>query len=146
MPASSACGPCSCRHRGRGKRCRESVRSGKGIRSCFGSGVKGRWMRLIPRAFANVRSSRVVITQSTSRAGSWFLFKCPPCCHQWSVSSSRLASSFLSKHGIKARCHIWEGRILYFLLKTDFSMVPVRACGDFSLDKWGNTWVCVFSA
>ena len=50
-----------------------------------------------------------MITQSTSRTGSegsWFGS------HAEEVSSLRLASSFLSKQGMMARCHICEGAML----------------------------------
>ena len=52
-----------------------------------------------------------------------------------SVSSSREASSFLSKQGIMARWNIRSGVMLRVLLKTVFRRVPVKACGDLRRDR-----------
>lgn len=56
-----------------------------------------------------------------------------------SVSSSRDASSFLSKQGIKETCHIWSGLMLRRWLSTVLSSVPVRAWGDFKRERCGST-------
>lgn len=86
------------------------------------------------RSKARVRSSRAVMTQSTSRTGRLeevgvvvVSVKEGRDCHHSLVSSERLASSFLSKQGMMARCQILEGGMLSFLLRTDLRNVPVNA-------------------
>jgi hypothetical protein len=93
---------------------------------------------------ASMRISLLVITQSTSLAPFPLLFPIPPVVksiavllfpHTASVNSSLLASSFLSKHGIIARCHILLGGIPSIRLRVVFSSVPVSACGDFTRER-----------
>jgi len=52
-----------------------------------------------------------------------------------SVSSSREASSFLSKQGIMARCQIWAGGMPRRWLRTVLRRVPVRAWGDLRRER-----------
>jgi hypothetical protein len=85
--------------RGEGKRKAFSDASGKDVCADACRGVRGRDEKLMPRAVAREMSSRGVITQSTSRTGSDMSE-----CQREEVSSERLASSFLSKHGMIARC------------------------------------------
>ena len=86
-----------------GKRKGESAASGKGMRS--ETGVSGREGSEMPRVSASISSSRAVITQSVSLTGGPDLND-DLGSQYTSVSSSREASSFLSKHGIIARCQI----------------------------------------
>ena len=83
----------------------------------------------MPRVSASMKSSRAVMTQSTSRTGGVDRGGCDAeeGCQYVSVSSSREASSFLSKHGIIATCHIRSGVMFKRRLSTVLSMVPVRA-------------------
>ena len=100
--------------------------SGKGMRVCRSSGSRGRAGKLIPRDSASMRTSRAVITQSTSRTG--WIVEVVELEDQWAeVSSVREASSFLSKQGIIARCHIWAGDMLRVFERTLLRRVPVRA-------------------
>jgi hypothetical protein len=64
-----------------------------------GRGVRGSELKLTLRDEAREMSSLGVITQSTSRTMSAVSE-----CHRADVSSDLLASSFLSKQGIIARC------------------------------------------
>ena len=100
--------------------------SGKGMRVLGSSGERGRTGKLIPRDSASMRTSRAVMTQSTSRTG-WAV-DVVELEDQWAeVSSVREASSFLSKQGIIARCHIWAGEILRGFESTVLRRVPVSA-------------------
>ena len=119
-----------------GKRNVERVGSGKGI---FGvMGWRGRFGKLIPRVSASMRSSRAVMTQSTSRTGVEES-EGDGGRQYMSVSSSREASSFLSKQGITETCQIWSGRMWRRWLRTVLRRVPVSACGDFKRERWGST-------
>ena len=118
-----------------GKRKVARVGSGNGVR--LGREVCGREGNEIPRVSASMSSSRAVITQSVSRTGA--------CAdggiegeegRQYiSVSSSREASSFLSKQGMMATCQIWSGRIWSSRLRIVLRRVPVRACGDLRRER-----------
>ena len=133
MPAS---GRCTERWERRGgERKEESVGSGKGMG--FGMGMRGREGMEMPRVSASMRSSRAVMTQSVSRTGA---------CEEAgieavvgrqyvSVSSTREASSFLSKQGIRATCQIWSGRMWRCWLRTVLRSVPVRAWGDLRRER-----------
>jgi len=113
------------------------VGSGKGGRAERESGVRGRVAKGMLRAEARWRSSRAVMTQSTSRmagvVASWVAGS-----QAAEVSSLRLASSFLSKHGMIARCQILSSGTPYFWLRTDLMSVPARACGDFRRERCGR--------
>ena len=61
MPASEGCFRWNL-----GKRKEESVGSGKVV---WGIGARGREGKLIPRVSASIKTSRAVMTQSTSRTG-----------------------------------------------------------------------------
>lgn len=89
----------------------------------------------MPRSFERMRSSRDVMTQSTSLTGEVDLSLSLSCAHHLSVNSSRLASSFLSKQGIIAKCQIRDGWMPSDLLRMDLSNVPVNACGDLSFER-----------
>ena len=100
--------------------------SGKGMWVLGSSGERGRAGKLIPRDSASMRTSRAVMTQSTSRTG-WAV-DVVELEDQWAeVSSVREASSFLSKQGIIARCHIWAGEMLRVFESTVLRRVPVSA-------------------
>jgi hypothetical protein len=71
------------------------------------------------------------MTQSTSRTGSasWS----PD--HDAEVNSERLASSFLSKQGMTAKCQILWGDTPNRFASTDLTNVPANAWGDFKRDR-----------
>lgn len=81
----------------------------------------------MPRVSASMMSSRAVMTQSVSLTGGVVVAEGGEEDQYRSVSSSREASSFLSKHGMMARCHICAGGMLRRRLRTVLRRVPVRA-------------------
>ena len=97
----------------------------------------------MPLDSASIRISVLVMTQSTSRTPR--PGELEPA-QTSSVSSSRLASSFLSKQGMTARCQILLGAMPKIRLRVVFNIVPIKACGDLTLERWGRTYGCVFSA